>query len=344
MSIFDITSAADTTSFSSAIESVILSPLNGLTSAVREVVLATEEALSVAGAVETIPPTGAKPTDGGLFTGSAGSRSLRSARDRLGSIKEKCYVADENKDINDEKKIDDHEDERDCEHARPAMNIHHIQNGSAEVELLADDDRPFPQVIDANRRRPMIVQTENRRTEPMTMSLRVLRAKRLSFKAARVKIRVLDEHMEIGYNDERVETDVDGRPVVEKDVGCTFAAQCPSGDPIWGGPEASFSIRVTGSSKLLFTLEDATAKCQDSNQSDDDNFSVKSRVWVKVYAKDLLNDGIKQSPNCWLRLMNDNGHSGFEDYGHLEVRLMKTPEATLHEQENCRRITSGTNA
>ena len=336
----------------------MLSPMNGLKSAVREVLLATEEAL-VGTTGESSPSSSSSSAKNGFFfTGSVGATKRTN---KLGSLKEECD-ADEDHDDNSNNPNDEKKTDNPDPHAHsPAVNIRHVHNGAAEVELMIDEDdegdedadqddssSTLPPVVDFRRRRSSImIQTEEHRSELVTMSLRVLRTKRLPFNSARVTIHVLDEHLgdpTYSNNDEeRFETDVDGRPIVDKEVGCTFTAHCPSGDLVWGGPAASFTFSATTSSKLLFTVDDANSEMNKagSNPIRSDNGSgTTSRLWVKVFAADLLNGGYKQSPNCWLKL-RDYGPTCLEKCGHIEVRLIKTPDATLHEQENCSIITPG---
>jgi deubiquitinase DESI2 len=318
-SIFDITSID--TSFTSAVESVVVSPMHGLTSAVREVLLATEGAVTSTGEAISANMDGVV-----FFTGSAGSRSMVTSKQVDKSIEcdvdEFCLEEDDA----DEKKSEDHEP--------PAVNIRHFQNGGAEVELVSNDLSP---VMDSSNRGSVALQTEN--PELMTMNLRILRAKGLPFEAARVTIHLLDDPLEFNNNHECFETDEDGRPVVDKDIGSTLDVRCPSGEAIWGGPRASWTLRGSDASKFVFEIVDASSTMKDRDTNSNENVPL-SRICVKVFAVDLLNGGVNQSPNCWLKL-RDCGPAGIEDCGCLEVRLINPPDATLHDQENCPRILPG---
>lgn len=319
--IFDIT-VVDT-SFGSAVESVILSPMNDMAAAVHGVLLATQDALITTNDRDALSDAAANG-QGAFYTGNAGSKIVggktTATTAKLLAIREEREGGDD--EDTDEKKMEDPMSE-----VPPVINIRPAQFGNDEVELIAKDLSP---ILDSTTHDSSVIVQTGQMTEPVTMNLRVLRAKNLPFESARVRIHVLDDLVDAADGG-NLETDEDGRPVVDREVGITPQIPSPTSDPIWGGPTSSWPVRGTATSLLFFTIEDATLN---------DDMPGSYCICAKVYAADLLNGGAMHSPNCWLKL-RDYGPTGIADCGRLEVRLNRSPEATLHKQENCPEISPG---
>ena len=152
-----------------------------------------------------------------------------------------------------------------------------------------------------------------------SMNLRIIRGRDFPFEHSRIRIAVLTE---------------DG--IMDQILGKTPWSK---GDrnPIFGTAACSWSVRGRQSMRLLFTIEDGEDNAEKKEDDRPQKGGSSSRICAKVVARDLINTS---NPNLWFKF-TDYGPSKIKKCGRIQIRLTRPTEASLHQQENCRRITPG---
>jgi hypothetical protein len=156
--------------------------------------------------------------------------------------------------------------------------------------------------------------------EIISMNIKVLQGKNLPFDNTKIRIGILNSE----------------GGAVDQIVGCTPSSEGSPDprNPIWGSRINSWSFSGNRSTKFLFTL-----LVDEANTDQGDKNKEKPRICAKVSAADLL---MKRNPNFWIKLKDHSDASScITECGRIQIRLNKPTEATLHEQENCFRITPG---
>jgi hypothetical protein len=157
----------------------------------------------------------------------------------------------------------------------------------------------------------------------LSMNLRVIRGRNLPFNNSRLRVSVLNEN-----------------GVVDQVLGTTPWSKNYKNDPIWGTATCSWSLMGNPSTQLVFSLEqydvlggnDAGEKKEENRE----DFR-KTHIFVKLDAGYLM---YMRNPNTWIKLQ-DHGSTKSDDCGSIQVRLTQPKMATLHQQENCPRISPG---
>ena len=161
--------------------------------------------------------------------------------------------------------------------------------------------------------------------EIICMDIKVLQGKNLPFDNTKIRIGILNSE----------------GGAVDQIVGCTPSSEGSPDprNPIWGSLINSWSFSGNRSTKFLFTLlvDEATEKGVKNNK-EKALLKRKPRICAKVSAADLL---MKRNPNFWIILKDHSETTSIIECGRIQIRLNKPTEATLHEQENCFRITPG---
>jgi len=211
---------------------------------------------------------------------------------------------------------------------RLAIDIEPRHDGK-EIELIVNNNRG--NVVKANGNKPfhstirgsllMIdpIATEAENSEMLSMNLKILRGKNLPFDNIRIRIGVLNRE----------------GGAVDQIIGTTPSSE-GSRDPIWGSRICSWTLNANHSTKLLFTLLPENPGEGDRDKTKKNR--IPATLCAKAFAADLLS---KRNPNCWIVLKDQDDPSGIANYGRIQIRLTRPTEATLHEQENCLRITPG---
>jgi len=159
---------------------------------------------------------------------------------------------------------------------------------------------------------PVAVDSKN--NEKLTMNFKILRGKNLPFNNTRIRIGVLNRE----------------GGAIDQIIGTTPSSN-GSRDPIWGSRISSWTIKANHSTKLLFTL-------LPENQGERKKKKIPATICAKATVADVL---LKDNPNFWAVLKDEENPSGSKNYGRIQIRLTRPTEAKLHEQENCERITPG---
>lgn len=155
----------------------------------------------------------------------------------------------------------------------------------------------------------------------LPMNLTIIRGKELPFVNCRIRVSVLNEN-----------------GVIDQVLGTTPWSKNYKTDPVWGGAACFWSLIGKPSTQILFTLEDEdTEGGEKSEKKESETIPSQSCIFAKVDAMNLM---VVRNPNLWIKLQDD-GRAKISDCGFLRVRLSQPKQATLHQQENCRRLTPG---
>ena len=159
---------------------------------------------------------------------------------------------------------------------------------------------------------PAVRAEENK--EMLPMNLKVLQGKDLAFKTTRIRIGVLSR--------EGCE--------VDQILGTTPSSE-GSSNPIWGSRTCSWTLNANDFTKLVFMLVP-------ENFNERKKKKIPASICATVSVSDLLS---KDNPNFWVEMKDENNPKDLENYGKIQVRLTRPTRATIHKQENCRKLTSG---
>jgi hypothetical protein len=192
-----------------------------------------------------------------------------------------------------------------------------------EVELIArpnDDSEDSYVVPDSHL---LLEDPEGTEDQMFSMNLRVIRGKGLPYNNCRLRVSVLNEN-----------------GVIDQILGTTPWSKIGGKDPIWGTAACSWSLMGKPSTQLVFSLEKDDDERDDDlaeHKEDSQEERRKTLIFAKVDAVDLM---VLRNPNLWIKL-HDHGPTKIKDCGRIRVRLSRPKMATLHQQENCPKISPG---
>jgi hypothetical protein len=203
--------------------------------------------------------------------------------------------------------------------AQPCIDVH-PKCDREEVELVTrhSDEAQF-MVSDSLLGDPTGVEDQM-----LSLNLKVTQGKDLPFNNSRLRVSVLNE---------------DG--VIDQVLGTTPWSKNYKRDPIWGTAACSWLLMGKPSTQLLFSLEQdnydngerGTGEKKEENRED----CRKTHIFVKLDAVDLM---VTRNPNLWIKLQ-DHRYTKSVDCGCFQIRLTQPKMATLHQQENCPKISPG---
>ncbi len=159
---------------------------------------------------------------------------------------------------------------------------------------------------------PAVRAAENK--EMLPMNLKVLQGKNLAFETTRIRIGVLSR--------EGCE--------VDQILGTTPSSEGNS-SPIWGSRICSWTLNANDSTKLVFMLLPENSKERKKKK-------IPATISATVSVSDLQSE---HNPNFWIEMKDENNPKDLKNYGSIQVRLTRPTRATIHKQENCRKLTSG---
>jgi hypothetical protein len=189
-----------------------------------------------------------------------------------------------------------------------------------EVELIARDSEEDRLMISDY----LLGDPAGLEDQMLSMNLRVIRGRNLPFNNSRLRVSILNEN-----------------GVIDQVLGTTPWSKNYKRDPIWGTTACSWLLMSKPSTQIVFSLEqdDYNYGEYDMRVKKEMNLEDcrKTHIFVKIDAGDLMT---KLNPNLWIRLQ-DHSSRNIYDCGCIQVRLTQQKMATLHQQENCPRISPG---
>mmetsp|Transcript_26182 Transcript_26182/g.46152 ORF Transcript_26182/g.46152 Transcript_26182/m.46152 type:complete len:649 (-) Transcript_26182:1324-3270(-) len=197
--------------------------------------------------------------------------------------------------------------------SQPAVDVR-PRDDREEVELIARTESTYEQYESESH---LLSDPIGYEDQAFSMNLKVIRGKDFPLDNARVRIVVLNEN-----------------GTMDRTLGTTPWTRAKT-HPIWGTAACSWSFIGNSSTQLLFLLEE-----EEANADKKDESRGTLRVCAKVFAGDLIYSA--GNPNQWIHLFEHCPSSKIvAHFGSIQVRLILPTGASLHQQENCPKISPG---